>query len=473
MPTQAFPYLVLTDATTTITIQDGSGGQTSYALIRSTWAPAVTGLRRSALGGRGPYEDVVEMLVLNIYGATAAAAMANVATLARLLEQAERWARGENVAVVLAKLAPQGSTVAATATPYQAAVLGRAAGDQTAGVELSAQWDQVGQAFVVPAVRVRFVRHGLWLLAEDSAASSGTDNGDLATITLSSAASDPSPTRLSITNYLWARAGQAVQARSNGGFLLLTDGATDLKILDTDLGDTGVLWIKTSDAAKKPYGGTYVLRYTPTGTTESASSANLVVSGLNSAAERVGVFANLRNNSNSTSFRLRAWVKSYVWNHTPQVVIPAYGSDGAYPAWVYLGAVSARGALASVQLRATASAAAGSLDCDCIVLANLTNPLTQVVALLPETNQDGSSGTLAVDHQLLTKPNGAVLAATNYPLSYRGDIALHTRAANLYGLLLATGGVGGYDYWRQWDGTSALFSNAWTGVRRPGALVPA
>src|SRR3990170_3534484 len=96
-------YLVITDGTTTVTIADGAGGATNYKFAYGTWAPAVAPLRRSQLGGRGPYGDVIEEMQLHITGSTVPNALANLATLAQLLDQAERWSRGENVSAVLIK----------------------------------------------------------------------------------------------------------------------------------------------------------------------------------------------------------------------------------------------------------------------------------------------------------------------------------------------------------------------------------
>lgn len=155
----AFPYLAITDGTTTCTILDGAGGTTNYALLNNTWAPAIASLRASALGGRGPYEDVVEELDLTIVGATAAAALTNLATLNRLLDQAERWTRGETgAAPVVIKYTVQGS---APAMRLQALILGRPQGG--GAVELSPRFNKVGLLTEISGVRVRFRRRGQWL----------------------------------------------------------------------------------------------------------------------------------------------------------------------------------------------------------------------------------------------------------------------------------------------------------------------
>src|SRR6266536_4943306 len=117
MAVNAFPYLVITDGTDTVTIQDGAGGLTSYALVADTWAPATATRRVSALGGQLSYTDIAEELELTIRGADTATAYDNLQKLTRLLDKADRWSGDENVSPVLIKFAPQGSTVASTSQP--------------------------------------------------------------------------------------------------------------------------------------------------------------------------------------------------------------------------------------------------------------------------------------------------------------------------------------------------------------------
>lgn len=101
----ALPYLALTDGTTTATLTDG----TNYALAEQAWAPQIADWRRSGMGGRGPYEDQTETIMVNVIGASATATLANLARLKTLLEQAARWALGESVNPVTIQIQTQGS----------------------------------------------------------------------------------------------------------------------------------------------------------------------------------------------------------------------------------------------------------------------------------------------------------------------------------------------------------------------------
>ena len=113
VPSVACGYstLKITDGTTTADLTD----QTNYQLVDGGWAPSVAPLRKSTLGGSGPYEDVIEEIVVNVHGTTAATCLANLAKLSQLLDQAERWSRGENISPVKLQCQPWGSSYLASA----------------------------------------------------------------------------------------------------------------------------------------------------------------------------------------------------------------------------------------------------------------------------------------------------------------------------------------------------------------------
>jgi hypothetical protein len=157
------PYSVLTDGTTTITFADGAGGVTNWPLIRGSWAPALPAWRDDQLGGHGYYQDVVEEFAIDVRGATASEALANLASLNRMLDQAERWAdREEGISPVLYKYRPQGSTLGG---PLQAVCLGRPPGGRGQAVGLPVKFNDVGMYYEVHGVKVRFL-HRPWVLSE-------------------------------------------------------------------------------------------------------------------------------------------------------------------------------------------------------------------------------------------------------------------------------------------------------------------
>lgn len=469
MATQAYPYMVLTDGTTTVTHQDGSGGATNYPLVRDGWAPAIAGLRASPLAGYTPYEDVVETYTIEINGATATAALANLATLTRLLDQAARWYRGENATAVLMKIAPHGSTVSSTAAPLQAAVLGGGVSGP-AGVRLSPRWDEVGRNFVIPDVQVTLVRRGLWLHTTTEAHSpSAADNGELVTFTLT-ARDTPSPTKIQFTNF-------AVGAASfylPGGFVIVGEpvgGSASIDIENAE-GATATGYTSVSGAALNARNNN-VLRYTPTNTTEVQSGT--VSPTLPATTRLVAVFANVRPSATVT-FTVRARLFSNVnGQYTPHVVI-APDTDQT-PVWVFLGVTAVSGALSSARLYCTANSATSNLDIDTLVFCDAE--ACQVVAFgsARETSStfhfNDDVDTAIIDHQLLSKPAPAFTLAS-VPMITKGDMVITTKAASVYGLLLGTGGgstSGGQEY-RQADSGDAVLQNTWTATRHTAYLVP-
>ena len=186
----AYTTITITDDTTTLTLTDGR----NYALVDQGWAPGVAQLRISTLGGRGPYEDVVEQLTLNVLGETGVEALYNLGELSRMLDQAERWNRGELVAAVKLTYQPQGSVLT---TALQCVILGRAGGS---AVSNSATFNDLLMCYEISNVQLAFVRRGLWLEAEETlAATSAAANPGIRTGTFASVATIASPAKAVLT----------------------------------------------------------------------------------------------------------------------------------------------------------------------------------------------------------------------------------------------------------------------------------
>lgn len=100
--------LILYDGTTTLNLADG----VAFGVPYDEWTPNVARRRLDVLGGRSPYEPVAESIPLHARGATGAAALANVQILARMMDQAARWWRGDvGVTAVQLWYKPTGSTL--------------------------------------------------------------------------------------------------------------------------------------------------------------------------------------------------------------------------------------------------------------------------------------------------------------------------------------------------------------------------
>jgi hypothetical protein len=454
-------YLVITDGTTTVSIADGSGGATSYRLLRGTWAPNVAGLRRSQLGGSGPYADVVEEMQLIITGATAEIALTNVQTLYTLLDQADRWYRGEGVATVLIKYSPRGATTSSTANPLQAVILGRAEGDDSA-MSLPDIFEDVGLFLYVANVTIRFRRRGMWLHTEETASSSATTNGDIATMTLT-ALPYPSPTKITVTN---------ITENYTGNFYaVISDKADNIVVINAeDMATTK--YTAVNDSAKKAR-NTNVLRYTPTDTLEQNSvGAALTVTPM-VGARLIAILINYRNNSTTTTFTVRARISmdnsgtgaSYAV-HTRY--IPFLGEASPYPKWALLDIISMTDDPQTILFRISASAASGTFDIDSVVLINLSNASNSVVYSTKTTSPNPL--TAVINHRLLTHQN-PIMTQGSVPCSYTGDPVICTNGSIVYGLWLQTGGTA-LDLWRATDASGSVSLNTWTAARYTAYLVP-
>lgn len=240
--------LVLTDGTTTATLTDG----TNYALNLGGWAPEVADLRTNVLGGFGPYEDVTEMIEIDVTGATLSALLANVAKLRTLLTQARRWNDGEpGVTAVVLQITMTGGSA------YEATVLGgelelpRSYGDKLVSLELE-------------RVRLTVVRRGAWLAAAESpASSSSTSVGNVFTITLGS-----THNRLSPIRFVWTA---PISARNQAsGPLILCASASDLAVVEMEAFTPGTGMATVTPASTTVARGASAMRFTtPTPATTS------------------------------------------------------------------------------------------------------------------------------------------------------------------------------------------------------------
>jgi hypothetical protein len=454
-------YLVITDGTTTVTIADGGGGVSNYRLLRGTWAPNIAGLRRSQLGGNGPYDDVTEEMQLIITGATAEAALTNIQTLYALLEQADRWARGESVTAVKIKYSPRGATTSSAAAPLQAVILGRADGEESA-MRLPDIFEDVGLFLYVANVTIRFKRRGLWLHTEATASSSATTNGDIATMS-AALQTYRSPTKITITNI--------AADYTIGSYIITADQLNHILVLNAEDMATGV-FTAYNDSAKKAR-NTNVLRFTPTGTSEEVSTGIALAATPMTGARLIAVLLNYRNNSATTTFTVR--VRIALDNsgtgvtsslHTRHVAFAGEASPA--PKWTVLDILALPDDPVAASLRVQASAASGTFDVDSVVLVNLTNPSNSIISV--EDALSSSPITALVDHRQLTYPTPLVTQGS-VSCGYFGDPVICTNGSVVYGVLLQTGGTA-LDLWRATGSSGTALLNTWTYNRYTGYLTP-
>lgn len=489
MAVQSFPYLALTDGTDTVTFMDGAGGTPNWPLAENGWAPAIAGLRTSPLGGRGPYADVEEQLTCNILGTTAALCYANLDTLARLLDKAERWwLRGETISPVLLKYAPQGSTIASTAAPLVAIVLGRAGGDEKSGIGLPQDISEAGMLYEIYGVKVSLLRRGPWIGASETASATAVANPAILTITMPSTALIPSPIEIDFTGF-------ATQA-SNGyinmptGFVLIGPNNAFALLQGESPTATGgkaglATYTSTADSTARASGGS-VGRLDHAAVaigTQSYIGWALPAAFLNST--RIGIYLTYRNNS-ATSWTIRAEAVRVADMHaaiidrpsTPITQIPAAIGN---PTAIYLGAVAGRHGFDKVDLAFVRTGGSGTatLDIDTIVAVDLSTGAAYTLAF---QGMDGFLGTalaaktvvfaINFNPAVTRDPEASVaLLTTGFQaaLTATGDLAFCANGLIVQAIWYATNST----FWTtQNDAFGATLSIGATVIRRLAFLSP-
>lgn len=461
MAVQPYPFLRLTDGTTTVTFADGLGGQTSYPLVRATWAPAVAPLRAAIMGGQWPHADVVEECVINVRGATAAIALDNLQKLAYLLDQAERWEADQNSSPVLMQYAPQGSTSASTATPMQAVVLGRAKGDETR-LDLGKRMNDAGMLFEIRDVRVRFWRRGELLLSTESATSAATAAGVRVSATFATSALYPCPTTLILSDIF-----STYDLTAPGVLLVAPSTAHVLRIDATSLTGGGVAIV--ADVANLPVNGS-VLRTTDGDLTTGGGA----LAGL--SGRIFDFYATVRSNNADATWQIQLACYSatsgltYYDQAQPIILTSGY----VYPQTIYLGtiAMDRPPVKATLQVRQL-SGGASSLDFDSLVVLATDTPASHAIGLETFAPIGTAPTQLQVQDRALTRPAPAVELASAgsdfIGVNYRGNIALTTIGSTAVAVLLLPMGP----RWRLPNSAgSAVLTPTFAYTRRPVYLTP-
>lgn len=491
MAVQPFLYLALTDGTTTCTLSDGANGSTNYPPQSGGWAPNVAALNQSLLGGRGLYTDVVEEITINVRDTTAALCYGRLDTLARLLDQADHWwLRTETVSPVLLKYAPQGSTIASTAAPLAALVLGRVAGDTTGATQLPPSFDSAGNQFVTYGVTIKILRRGQWIGASESASAAAAANPSVLTITMPSTANLASPLEIDFTGFTSSAGTGTVDIPS--GFLFV--GANNsFSLQQAEAGGTGGLaagatYVSTADATARASGGNVgrLNHNLATIGAESAISFTLPAAFLNST--RIGVYVTYRNNA-AISWTLRAEgfltvASSASPNYTPITNIAAAAGN---PTAIYLGAIANRRGFDTVRLRAATVAGAGTptIDFDTILIVDLSSGQTHVVSQqgMPTTAIGASFASKNVQIAVSNSPNtlrdpetrlDVLTTAAVLPITPLGDTALNGKGLTLQAIWYATHlYAGATPYWTtQNNAGSAILNIGATITRQLAYLSP-
>lgn len=479
-------YLVITDGTTTVTFEDGSGGATNYSVASDGWAPQVSGLRRSLLGGRGPYEEVIESLEINITGSSVPNCLANKETLATLLEQAERWSNNESVSPVILKYSPKGATTSSVATPLQAVILGRAPGDMTAmALPVNFEFFAGSRTYIV-RMRLAFVRRGLWLGATDSVTTAAVSSTFRAHGAFASSIGLMLPVQITIDDLspgaaLAIPASYILAARNKSGTSDVT-GAYLQDYAASTMTATG--YTAFNDSANLPRGGTNVLRYTPTGTAFVASGSLTLTSPI-TTSRRVAVYATLRKNTAARTFQVYGEFISNTALRAIQTGTLTIDNTVATttPLSYHIGTVSLpvdqvnlpNVSYPTFKLYINVDSTAGSptFDIDALVFLGLDDEAGHAVGIQAFTIPNLATQDIVAGHNSLTRPDPDVIlsipaSSQTDTLGYEGDPWFNTILDRITLCWIATRGA----FWRYTVNAGTVGSQTFTALRYRGYLTP-
>jgi hypothetical protein len=436
---------------------DGTEG----LFVETSWHPAVAVRRRGALGGRGPYMPVEEMVPVIVRGSTVGEVLERRDKLAQIVERAADWQERKSTAPVVLNFHFDQSS----ATSGQCAILGPPA--RRPVLEFRGLPEKVSTNFQQD-VMWRFMRAAQWLVTEDSDTTLAVEVAEIATANMAAEESFLSPTRL-----LSATLPTAVTSDvTPSGFVIVT-ADTGMEI------GTGGTW-PTADwdtTSSSPYNGLDdLIHFTKGGVTDAYVLIGATESVLRDA-KRVTAFVCVK-------------VTAGTWKATPYLQIGASSSfpdDGSFvvgtPIYIdntnpevhALAAVSIpvvrddKARFQFMYIRFERVEGSGVLSVNYWCLVNASDENTNVIRLTQGT-KPSTAAKFEVNHQLLQSPQPFVglnegptqPLGDAVPLVYEHSPYWFTRAEDLNLVYLWTLGAN----WR------FTFDITHTVARYPGHLLP-
>lgn len=284
-------YLAITNTAGTAAIYGGTADG-RYKTQFGAWAPGVN-LNKTPGLDNNPYAAVSESMRLNVSGTSAAAAYGHLRDLTKYFHQADKWVRGESGTAVLLEYSPPGGTVSGTASPLRAAIR------RTNAIALPTDtFDIVDTTSKIIGVQVDFERT-VWLASAQTNASSATNAGEIASVTITPALDYPSPARVQIGNFA---AGGTAQVHLSPGFLIYAPGTAYLQNIEWETLTSGAAGTAFSGTANTTARGGTVMVFQPTNT--SINYLNLATLTIPDHCNKFFVVTSISSDTNAA----RTWI---------------------------------------------------------------------------------------------------------------------------------------------------------------------
>lgn len=453
--------LKITDGTTTV---DFVSSTSAYSV--SAWNPAVARRRRNMLGGRGPYEDVDEEMEITVHGTDA---LAKISSLQELLDQSDRWHRGEPVSPVLLHYKPEASS-----GELKAVIVGPT---DREFIELPRNFPDSPVYDYVDPVVLRFRRVGLWT-GSTSAISIGFGIGAVQPVTQTGAAN----MTVAIETPILFRLDDAPQGDYTTPETTLLVSSADttanaakrIVVLNATVFGSSVPYSTVGETDYKAEGNALLRFTTPAGTGFIETPGYTITSSTAAeTARRWGVYFNYRNNSTSGAFQVGMslnYFRSAIYS------IPAGTSN---PQWAYLGSVSIEDDLWRLHLRIRGDTSSATLDINNIVLQAQDYTTDHAITLGSVSGAFVAYTSISVEPRLLTNPQAIVNRAVDdqsdkRPAAFVGNPFFTFRGGAIAAVWLSKGNVVGTypTFWRATDTAGTLMAIGFAAIGNKVHLTP-
>lgn len=353
----------ITDGATSVNLADG----VNYAIVERGTAPAVSS-RRAGWFGVGPFEEVTETVIFNVFAGSAENAYIALMAVYALLDQAERYANGENVNAVKLTYVLEQSTLTAGTTSLILSYThptGAPTAMRQQPAQLSETFNDLLMVYEIPNVKLTFVRKGLRIGTSDTvAAAGGSANPTVVTKVFGSSWGLPCPLDVTLSGL--------DDSGSGAGTIMAT--SAELEIQEAEAAVPAANYSSVADAANYARGGN-VLRYAPPDTTERQSG---VITTTSLFRQRARVWAAVRNTSgHKWGMRLIAYPSSALDASTTTRQVTFDTTTYSTPTLIYLGAITMDHTFQNFRLvcQCLAFSGAPQLDIDYLVFAQHTPEL--------------------------------------------------------------------------------------------------